>query len=335
MRASLQVHYANRSQSVENPATKLIASLRKTRPVSAEPAFRSKVFKQPDKFGATSNGTNRAGSVKKYNDLKGYKNSINVGKVADKFERNSDLSQSKGGVSLANEQIRKSLNHMDLGHQVKDSAPNEVKNGPNIVPKGPRSSVSPIVEDRIRKLERGESVIKSKWTTGKGKPDLQKSPVDEHIKLSKTMFQNHGPDENSNYEQEKNADNKGIVMEEVLEERKLVKYNEANDVEKDFEITKLSNGRSITDYEDGKKMKEDVRGKSEMNDFIENEGRNIKETKEEDVRKNQYGMGINEDEKEKHFKCKYLRLENYLFVLFDCKLCLKPLNKQTSKNVFC
>ena len=136
------------------------------RSVSAEPAYRSNILKQADKFETSSNARNE--SIKKSNDLKSYRNSINVGKVADKFEKKLDKSEqitpTKRNFSLSNQKsplvkgtegIEKSPlpKQTDLSH--------EDAKRPNVVSSPRRSAFSPNLEDKIRKLEAGEDERKA------------------------------------------------------------------------------------------------------------------------------------------------------------------------------
>lgn len=86
----LQPSRKTRCQSTEIPSKHVVSPARRARSISAEPDNCSNVFKQAKKLATAPNNEERNERLKKSLDRR---NSVNVGKVADKFERRSEDTQ--------------------------------------------------------------------------------------------------------------------------------------------------------------------------------------------------------------------------------------------------
>ena len=267
--------------------------------------MRSNIFKQSDQNGTTVNGSKKNGSQKKQNGFTVYKNSISVGKVADKFERKSELSQDvvqfKRGLSPANQNnCSKSLDenkNVRSSTQMKTNDSNESKHGPDVLSRGPRSSFSTIVEDRIRKLEKGEDSKKLDSTASKSSPDLQSFKHDRSVMPSKFTVQKLGHELSSELEVQNN------VAEKVSEDRGLERYHDISLEEKDVDAVAATNRNITIDHED--ERNEEVRQNKEERAFIEEDPCGRIEMEDKDLFMTQDSMELQEDKNYQHVTREY------------------------------
>jgi len=267
-----KIRNVTRSKSTENPAARLISTSRKARSVSAEPAQRSNVLQQSAKFGTTSGVVNRAGSVKKQNNMIGFKNSINVGKVADKFEKKSEASLDAGPTKRVISPV--SGQNPSRGVEQINGDARERTDGPGALSKGPISLHSSTIEDRIKKLEKGEDLKKPKWFISKSGIDIRRSHLEKQ--QSEDTLQTPESELNGKREQQINGNCQSRVMKDFSKDIGFGKYNGANDARRSREIADAKNAKNSSASADKEKndepdWKSKMKAKGDRNTTIEAE----------------------------------------------------------------
>ena len=292
-----QIQHVTRSKSTENPAARLIATSRKTRSVSAEPAQRSNVLQQSAKFGTTSSVVKRAGSVKKQNDMIGFKNSINVGKVADKFEKKSEANPDAGPIKRV---ISPFGGHSpnNIVEQINGDV-RERKDGPGALSKGPKSPHSLTVEDRIKKLERGEDVKVPKWPISRSSIDIRRSHLEK--RQSEDALQTPESEINSTREQQVSGNFQSRVMKDFSTDKGFGKYNGANDARMGSEIAEAKNGKTSIANEE-KEMKDELGWKSEVK--VKGDRNTTVDAEQHTVPTEQGKTLVHENKKEQQILCR-------------------------------